>query len=150
MGILLTTSESVVKGTGAITLACAVGANYTADISTATIVGTKVFFPSPGLLTDGQLYTISAPAGLLVDGVGNSLAASQSCLVLPVLQQMDIVETVSLQQLLGQPMRLPTRQHQLLLPCTLQRVQLMFPPATYLPHCFSVSQSSSILQASSA
>merc|ERR1712193_282267 len=45
--ILLTTSESVVKGTGAITLACAVGANYTADISTATIVGTKVFFPSP-------------------------------------------------------------------------------------------------------
>merc|ERR1711937_855523 len=76
--ILLTTSESVVKGTGAITLACAVGANYTADISTATIVGTKVFFPSPGLLTDGQLYTISAPAGLLVDLYGNSLAAATS------------------------------------------------------------------------
>merc|ERR1719262_328571 len=76
--VLLTTSESVVKGTGAITLACATGANYTADISTATIVGTKVFFPSPGLLTDGQLYTISAPAGLLVDLVGNSMAASSS------------------------------------------------------------------------
>merc|ERR1711959_390336 len=76
--ILLTTSESVVKGAGAITLACATGANYTADISTATIVGTKVFFPSPGLLTDGQLYTISAPAGLLVDSVGNSMAAASS------------------------------------------------------------------------
>merc|ERR1719335_1205261 len=76
--ILLTTFESVVKGTGAITLACAVGANYTADISTATIVGTKVFFPSPGVLTDGQLYTISAPAGLLVDSVGNSMAAASS------------------------------------------------------------------------
>merc|ERR1711985_193039 len=78
MGILLTTSESVVKGTGAITLACATGANYTADISTSTIVGSKVFFPSPGLLTDGQLYTISAPAGLLVDLVGNSNAAAAS------------------------------------------------------------------------
>merc|ERR1719301_297135 len=76
--ILLTTSEATVKGTGAITLACATGTNYTADISTATIVGTKVFFPSPGLLTDGQLYTISAPAGLLVDGVGNSMAAASS------------------------------------------------------------------------
>merc|ERR1711959_875789 len=76
--ILLTTSESVVKGAGAITLACATGANYTADISTATIVGTKVFFPSPGLLTDGQLYTISAPAGLLADLYGNSLAAATS------------------------------------------------------------------------
>merc|ERR1719386_170254 len=60
--ILFTTSESVVKGAGAITLACATGATLTADISTATIVGTKVFFPSPGVLTDGQLYTISAPA----------------------------------------------------------------------------------------
>merc|ERR1719305_857095 len=80
--ILLTTSEKVVKGTGAITVACATGANYTADISTAAIVhGTstsKVFFPSPGLLTDGQLYTISAPAGLLVDSVGNSMAAASS------------------------------------------------------------------------
>merc|ERR1719386_666035 len=60
--IALTMSESVVKGTGAITLACATGATLTADISAATIVGTKVFFPSPGVLTDGQLYTISAPA----------------------------------------------------------------------------------------
>merc|ERR1719428_103360 len=76
--ILLTMSESVVKGAGAITLSCANGANYTADISTAAIVGTKVFFPSPGLLTDGQLYTISAPAGLLVDVVGNSMAAASS------------------------------------------------------------------------
>merc|ERR1711959_852420 len=80
--ILLSTSEKVVKGTGAITLSCANGANYTADISTATIVdGTstsKVFFPSPGLLTDGQLYTISAPAGLLVDLFGNSMAAASS------------------------------------------------------------------------
>merc|ERR1719236_281058 len=76
--ILLTTSEATVKGTGAITLACATGTNYTADISTATIVGTKVFFPSPGLLTDGQLYTIGAPAGLLVDTVGNSMAAASS------------------------------------------------------------------------
>merc|ERR1711959_270432 len=80
--ILLTTSEKVVKGTGAITVACADGANYTADISTAEIVhGTstsKVFFPSPGLLTDGQLYTISAPAGLLADLVGNTLAAASS------------------------------------------------------------------------
>merc|ERR1719305_938731 len=80
--ILLTTNEKVVKGTGAITLACADGANYTADISTATIVSgtftSKVFFPSPGVLTDGQLYTISAPAGLLVDLVGNSMAASTS------------------------------------------------------------------------
>merc|ERR1719162_995309 len=76
--ILLTTSEKVVKGAGAITLACADGAQYTADISTASIVGTKVFFPSPGLLTDGQLYTISAPAGLLVDLLGNSMAASTS------------------------------------------------------------------------
>merc|ERR1719313_294140 len=47
--ILLTTSESVVKGTGAITVSCADGANYTADISTSDIVGAKVFFPSPGL-----------------------------------------------------------------------------------------------------
>jgi len=76
--VLLTASETVVAGSGAITLSCATGANLTADISTATIVGTKVFFPSPGLLTDGQLYTISAPAGLLVDGVGNSLAAASS------------------------------------------------------------------------
>merc|ERR1740138_1557321 len=76
--ILFTMSESVVKGTGAITVACATGANYTADISTSTIVGTKVFFPSPGLLTDGQLYTISTPAGLLVDLVGNSMAAAAS------------------------------------------------------------------------
>merc|ERR1712164_29165 len=76
--ILLTTSETVVKGSGAITLSCATGTNYTADISTATIVGTKVFFPSPGLLTDGQLYTISAPAGLLADLVGNTLAAASS------------------------------------------------------------------------
>merc|ERR1711904_504081 len=76
--ILLTTSESVVKGTGAITLSCATGANLTADISTATIVGTRVFFPSPGVLTDGQLYTISAPAGLLVDLAGNSMAAATS------------------------------------------------------------------------
>merc|ERR1719162_466952 len=80
--ILLTTSEKVVKGAGAITLACADGATYTADISTATIVSgsstSKVFFPSPGLLTEGQLYTISAPAGLLVDLVGNSNAAAAS------------------------------------------------------------------------
>merc|ERR1711959_261712 len=80
--ILLTTSEAVVKGTGAITVACATGANYTADISTAAIVhGTstsKVFFPSPGLLTDGQLNTNSAPAGLLADLVGNTLAAASS------------------------------------------------------------------------
>merc|ERR1711959_568288 len=76
--ILLTTSESVVKGAGAITLSCATGANFTADISTAMIVSTKVFFPSPGLLTDGQLYTISAPAGLLADLVGNTLAAASS------------------------------------------------------------------------
>merc|ERR1711881_564224 len=76
--ILLTTSEAVVKGTGAITLSSATGANYTADVSTATIVGTKVFFPSPGLLTDGQLYTISAPAGLFSDLVGNTLAAASS------------------------------------------------------------------------
>jgi methionine-rich copper-binding protein CopC len=76
--ILLTTSEAVAKGTGAITVSCATGANYTADISTATIVTDKVFFPSPGLLTDGQLYTISAPAGLLVDLVGNSNAAAAS------------------------------------------------------------------------
>ena len=48
-------SESVVKGTGAITLACATGSNFTADISTSTVVGTKVFFPSPGVLTDGQV-----------------------------------------------------------------------------------------------
>jgi hypothetical protein len=71
-------SESVVKGTGAITVSCATGANYTADVSSSTIVGTKVFFPSPGLLTDGQLYTISAPAGILVDLVGNSMAAATS------------------------------------------------------------------------
>merc|ERR1719473_1777463 len=80
--VLLTTSEKVVKGAGAITLACADGATYTADISTATIVHSsstsKVFFPSPGVLTDGQLYTISAPAGLLVDLYGNSLAAATS------------------------------------------------------------------------
>jgi hypothetical protein len=76
--ILLTTSESVVAGTGAITLTCAEGTAYTADISTATIVGTKVFFPSPGTLTAGQIYTIKAPAGLLVDLVGNSLAAAAS------------------------------------------------------------------------
>merc|ERR1719335_1368218 len=76
--VLLTASETVVAGSGAITLSCATSANYTADISTATIVGTKVFFPSPGLLTDGQLYTISAPAGLLVDLVGNSMAAASS------------------------------------------------------------------------
>merc|ERR1711871_635270 len=76
--VLLTASETVVKGTGAITLSCADGANFTADVSTATIVGTKVFFPSPGVLTDGQLYTISAPAGLLVDLYGNSLAAATS------------------------------------------------------------------------
>merc|ERR1712193_565848 len=76
--VLLTASETVVKGTGAITLSCADGANFTADVSTATIVGTKVFFPSPGVLTDGQLYTISAPAGLLVDLVGNSMAAASS------------------------------------------------------------------------
>merc|ERR1711998_387396 len=74
----MTMSESVVKGTGVLTLACATGVNYTADVSTASIVATKVFFPSPGLLTDGQLYTISAPAGLLVDLVGNSMAASTS------------------------------------------------------------------------
>merc|ERR1711981_658669 len=80
--LLLTTSEKVAKGTSAITVACADGANYTADISTAEIVHgtstTKVFFPSPGLLTDGQLYTISAPAGLLADLVGNTLAAASS------------------------------------------------------------------------
>merc|ERR1719473_1437748 len=80
--ILLTTSEKVVKGAGAITLACADGATYTADISTATIVHSsstsKVFFPSPGLLTDGQLYTIAAPAGLLVDLFGNSMSAASS------------------------------------------------------------------------
>merc|ERR1712193_165533 len=76
--VLLTASETVVKGTGAITLSCADGANFTADVSTATIVGTKVFFPSPGVLTDGQLYTISSPAGLLVDLVGNSMAAASS------------------------------------------------------------------------
>merc|ERR1712159_939527 len=83
--ILLTTSEAVVKGTGAITLACATGANYTADVSTATIVGTKVFFPSPGLLTDGALYTTSAPAGVLVDLVGNSMAAASSLSTFTVL-----------------------------------------------------------------
>merc|ERR1711998_560324 len=74
----MTMSESVVKGTGVLTLACATGVNYTADVSTASIVATKVFFPSPGLLTDGALYTISAPAGLLVDLAGNSMAASTS------------------------------------------------------------------------
>merc|ERR1712159_399892 len=83
--ILLTTSEAVVKGTGAITLSSATGANLTADISTATIVGTKVFFPSPGLLTDGALYTISAPAGVLVDLVGNSMAAASSLSTFTVL-----------------------------------------------------------------
>jgi len=76
--ILLTASEAVVKGTGAITLSCANGASYTADVSTATIVSTKVFFPSPGVLTAGQVYTIKAPAGLLVDLVGNSNAAAAS------------------------------------------------------------------------
>merc|ERR1719428_1292846 len=83
--VLLTASETVVAGSGAITLSCATGANYTADISTATIVGTKVFFPSPGVLTDGQLYTISAPAGLLVDLVGNSMAAASSLSTFTVL-----------------------------------------------------------------
>ena len=43
-----------------------------------TIVGFKVFFSSSGLLIDGDLYAIGAPAGLLVDLVGNRTAVTIS------------------------------------------------------------------------
>merc|ERR1719456_748253 len=137
--ILLTMSESVVKGAGAITLSCATGTNYTADISTATIVGTKVFFPSPGVLTDGQLYTISAPAGLLVDLYGNSLAAATSIGTFTVLSGSTCSAADGYRgdsfaaAVAGSTNSTADTQRLSWFPCIHQWVRLMFPAATYLP-----------------
>lgn len=76
--VTLHMSEPVVKGAGALRLACAWGRQLALDVEGTTILGAKVLFqlPEGSRLTAGQNYTVTVPTGLFKDIVGNENVAA--------------------------------------------------------------------------
>eukprot|EP00746_Dinoflagellata_sp_MGD_P166558 gnl/MRDRNA2_/MRDRNA2_96532_c0_seq1.p1 gnl/MRDRNA2_/MRDRNA2_96532_c0~~gnl/MRDRNA2_/MRDRNA2_96532_c0_seq1.p1 ORF type:complete len:3796 (-),score=582.92 gnl/MRDRNA2_/MRDRNA2_96532_c0_seq1:173-9922(-) len=65
--IILTMNELVKAGSGSISLTSPAGIQVSVDVSEAFISGTVAAFPLGTLLTQGQVYTVNVPDGLLKD-----------------------------------------------------------------------------------